>query len=63
MDGTSALSWRKSSFSGNNGGDCVEAGSLPGAVLVRDTANRDGGTLAFSPETWRAFTVKIASAD
>jgi len=23
---------------------------------VRDTANRDGGTLAFSPAAWHAFT-------
>jgi Domain of unknown function (DUF397) len=24
MEGTSALSWRKSTYSGNNGGNCVE---------------------------------------
>ena len=37
MEGSDAVSWRKSSFSGNNGGNCVEAGSIPGRVLVRDT--------------------------
>jgi uncharacterized protein DUF397 len=63
MEGTSALSWRKSSYSGNNGGNCVEVGTAPGSVAVRDTTNRDGGTLAFSPETWRVFTVKIATVD
>jgi hypothetical protein len=51
MDG-----WRKSSYSDGNGGQCVEAASADGAVLVRDTANRDGGTLAFSAEAWRVFT-------
>ena len=41
--------WRKSTKSGGNGGDCVEvADNLPGVVLVRDTKDRDGGTLTFS---------------
>ncbi|MFY1669066.1 DUF397 domain-containing protein [Plantactinospora sp. WMMB334] len=49
-------SWRKSSRSGTNQGNCVEvADNLPGRVLVRDTKNRDGGTLAFDPTAWRAF--------
>ncbi|WP_433348402.1 DUF397 domain-containing protein [Micromonospora sp. CA-111912] len=48
--------WRKSTKSGGNGGDCVEvADNLPGVVLVRDTKDRDGGTLAFSPDAWRGL--------
>ncbi|MFF3865213.1 DUF397 domain-containing protein [Micromonospora sp. NPDC001898] len=48
--------WRKSTRSGGNGGDCVEvADNLPGVVLVRDTKDRDGGTLSFSPAAWRGF--------
>ncbi|MFY1620092.1 DUF397 domain-containing protein [Micromonospora sp. WMMD736] len=48
--------WRKSTRSGTSGGDCVEvADNLPGVVLVRDTKNRDGGTLNFTPQTWGAF--------
>jgi hypothetical protein len=43
MDG-----WRKSSYSGGNGGACVETASGRGVVLVRDTTNRDGGTLTFN---------------
>ncbi|MCM0678789.1 DUF397 domain-containing protein [Micromonospora phytophila] len=55
MDMTGAR-WRKSTKSGGNGGDCVEvADNLPGVVLVRDTKNRDGGTLAFDTAAWRAF--------
>lgn len=50
------MDWRKSTYSNANGGDCVEAASAGGAVLVRDTANRDGGTLAFSADAWAAFT-------
>ncbi|MFF5172568.1 DUF397 domain-containing protein [Micromonospora sp. NPDC000089] len=48
--------WRKSSKSGNNGGDCVEvADNLPGLVAVRDSKNPDGPTLTFTPATWHAF--------
>jgi hypothetical protein len=51
--------WRKSSRSSGNGGACVEAGNLPGLVLVRDTTNRDGGTLMFTPEAWSTFTTAL----
>jgi len=50
MDG-----WRKSSHSGGNGGSCVETASDCGAVLVRDTTNRDGGTLSFTAGAWQEF--------
>ncbi|GAB3984881.1 DUF397 domain-containing protein [Plantactinospora veratri] len=51
-----SANWRKSTRSGTNGGACVEvADNLPGIVLVRDTKDRDGGTLAFGPAHWRAF--------
>ncbi|ASW56108.1 DUF397 domain-containing protein [Plantactinospora sp. KBS50] len=48
--------WRKSTRSGNNGGSCVEvADNLPGVVLVRDTKDRDGGTLTIAPAQWQRF--------
>lgn len=48
--------WRKSTRSGNGGDTCVEvADNLPGQVLVRDTKDRDGGTLTFHPAPWAAF--------
>ncbi|MFI2268766.1 DUF397 domain-containing protein [Micromonospora aurantiaca (nom. illeg.)] len=48
--------WRKSTRSGGNGGACVEvADNLPGVVLVRDTKDRDGGTLHLSTAAWRSF--------
>ncbi|MFI6760386.1 DUF397 domain-containing protein [Micromonospora sp. NPDC050417] len=55
MDLTGAQ-WRKSTRSTPNGGNCVEvADNLTGRVFVRDTKDRDGGTLTFSPDAWRAF--------
>lgn len=51
--------WRKSSYSDANGGSCVETASGNGVILVRDTTNRDGGTLAFTSNVWRAFMANV----
>ncbi|KUJ66887.1 toxin [Streptomyces albus subsp. albus] len=50
-----AVEWRKSSHSGSDGGDCVEVARCPGVVHVRDSKDRSGPTLTFSPEEWAAF--------
>jgi hypothetical protein len=49
------VNWRKSSYSTGSGGSCVETASDNGVVLVRDTTDRDGGTLNFSADAWSAF--------
>jgi len=46
--------WRKSSYSANGGQNCVEVAG-DSTVLVRDTTNRDGGTLAFTAQAWQMF--------
>jgi hypothetical protein len=51
--------WRTSSYTGNGGGNCVEVADATGAILVRDTKDRDGGTLEFDPDTWRKFTAGL----
>ncbi|MCL2585446.1 MAG: DUF397 domain-containing protein [Streptosporangiales bacterium] len=51
--------WRKSSYSGSNQGNCVELGQVSSAVLVRDTADRDGVTMIIDPVAWRFFMGKI----
>jgi Domain of unknown function (DUF397) len=53
------MNWRKSSHSGNGGGECVETASNSGTVLVRDTTDRDGGSLAFSAAAWGAFMADV----
>lgn len=50
--------WRKSTYSGSNGGDCVEVAADQG-VMVRDTTDRDGGTLAFTADAWQRFTDRL----
>lgn len=47
--------WRKSSYSGDNGGECVEVATSE-AIVVRDTTDRNGTVLTFSDDAWRAFT-------
>jgi hypothetical protein len=48
------MEWRKSTYSSNGGQACVEVGK-DGVILVRDTTDRDAGTLVFSAETWQTF--------
>ena len=50
--------WRKSSYSGTQGGNCIEVSDHTGRVLVRDTKDR-GPVLAVSPKTWQAFTHRV----
>jgi uncharacterized protein DUF397 len=48
--------WRKSSYSGTSGGNCVETASGAGLILVRDTTDRDGLTLSLPASAWAKFT-------
>jgi uncharacterized protein DUF397 len=56
MERSVDLRWRKSSYSGNGGANCVEvASNRPGLVAVRDSKDKIGPTLSFTPDEWRAF--------
>jgi len=55
----STARWRKSSHSGDNGGDCLELAAPPGMVAVRDSKDPEGGVLLFPRETFRAFTAAL----
>jgi hypothetical protein len=56
---STVLSWRKSSYSGNGGSNCVEVGHEPRRVLVRDTTDRSGPVLAVGPAAWRRFADQV----
>ena len=58
MDVTGSA-WRTSSYSGSNGGACVEVGTADLAVAVRDSKHPDGPQLAFTADTWTTFTEQL----
>lgn len=48
--------WRKSSYSGENNGNCLEVrDDVRGVVPVRDSKNPAGPTLTIESEAWHAF--------
>jgi hypothetical protein len=49
--------WRKSSRSGSNG--CVEIAFLDGRIAVRNSRDRGGPVLLFSPKEWEAFLARV----
>jgi hypothetical protein len=53
-----ALDWFKSSYSSNDGPDCVEVAISPvtaATVHVRDSKDKDGGRLTFTDASWADF--------
>lgn len=58
----SGLTWVKSSYSTNDGPQCVEVAAAPTAVHVRDSKNIPGPELGFAPGVWADF-VSYASSD
>ena len=60
MDRLSNVTWRKSSYSGGNGGDCVEVAMLSDhSRAVRDSKDPEGPKLVFAPATWQTFTAAV----
>jgi hypothetical protein len=54
------MCWRKSSYSGGNGGDCVEVGQATGMIAVRDTKDSGEGQVhRFSTVDWRMFVAQL----
>ncbi|MFJ6986441.1 MULTISPECIES: DUF397 domain-containing protein [unclassified Streptomyces] len=54
---STALQWFKSSYSGSEGGDCVEVAAGRSAVHVRDSKDvpSAGPVLRVAPTAWAAF--------
>ncbi|MGF0176831.1 DUF397 domain-containing protein [Streptomyces sp. Marseille-Q5077] len=54
---TRALEWFKSSYSSNDGPECVEVAisSANAGVHVRDSKDKDGARLAFEASSWAEF--------
>jgi hypothetical protein len=63
-DGLHCVEWRKSSYSSNNG-SCVEYRIGADVIEVRDSKDREGPVLTYTPKEWEAFIlgVKDGQAD
>ena len=60
MEGPNAVTWRTSSYSGGNGGQCVEvAANLDGIVAVRDSKDPHGPVLTLESSVWQAFIAGV----
>ncbi|MFJ2780015.1 DUF397 domain-containing protein [Kitasatospora sp. NPDC087315] len=57
-----AAPWIRSSYSDYEGGNCVEVAAHPDLVHVRDSKDKAGPQLAFSPSAWAAFLAFAAEA-
>ena len=53
--------WRKSRYSGSNG-DCIEVGSGPAVIAVRDTKLAESPVLTFGAASWQAFVAQVKAA-
>ncbi|WP_051966196.1 Scr1 family TA system antitoxin-like transcriptional regulator [Kitasatospora mediocidica] len=57
--------WQTSSYSQGDGGECVEVAlnlaAPEGVVPVRDSKDRQGPQLSFTPAAWSAFTRAVAT--
>ncbi|WP_327295945.1 DUF397 domain-containing protein [Streptomyces sp. NBC_01197] len=51
----SALEWIKSSYSSNDGPECVEIAAATSIIHVRDSKNIPGPQLGFTPDAWTDF--------
>jgi hypothetical protein len=57
--------WRTSSYSGGNGGQCIQVAAITGSsalCAVRDSRDHAGPALMFGSRQWRTFTVGIKAA-
>ena len=54
---TEALQWFKSTYSGSEGGECLEVAATPHTIHIRDSKNpaETGPTLQVTPSAWAAF--------
>jgi len=50
-----AGAWRKSSYSGNAGGNCVEVAPIQPEIGVRDSKVHDSPIVTASAEAWATF--------
>ncbi|MFI0715582.1 DUF397 domain-containing protein [Streptomyces inhibens] len=56
----STVTWRKSSYSNSDGGQCIEVSDdLPALVPVRDSKDPHGPALTFDAAAWSSFVTAV----
>jgi hypothetical protein len=58
---SSDMNWRKSSYSGTGGSNCIEV-AANGSVNVRDSKNSHGPMLTLTPSAWQTFVESLRNA-
>ncbi|WP_406268396.1 DUF397 domain-containing protein [Streptomyces sp. NBC_00191] len=54
-----AEAWFKSSYSGANTSECVEAAAMPGGAAVRDSKNPLGPVISIDASAWGDFVMAL----
>lgn len=58
--GPAPLAWRKSSYSGGEGGNCVETAASEQTIHIRDSKSLCSPEITASPRAWTAFLAHIS---
>jgi hypothetical protein len=54
------MNWRKSTYSGQGGGNCIEVADHGSRIHIRDTKQAGAGpVLRFTPVAWRRFADQV----
>ncbi|CAL9425024.1 DUF397 domain-containing protein [Streptomyces sp. enrichment culture] len=61
---SSLTGWRRSSYSGNEGGSCIEVlDDHPSGIPVRDSKTPQGPALLFAAGPWSSFITSLRDGD
>lgn len=63
MNDAKSMAWRKSSYSSQEGGTCVELADLEAALGVRDSTDPDGPVLTFDRSAVANLVGRIKAGD
>ncbi|MBB5936285.1 DUF397 domain-containing protein [Streptomyces zagrosensis] len=55
--------WSKSSYSGSNGGQCVEICTQSKRTCVRDSKDQEGSALSFDASAWSSFVAGVKAGE
>jgi hypothetical protein len=58
-----SATWRKSSHSGDEGGNCIELADLDSAIGIRDSKNSDGPALVIRRREFGALLARVKSGE